>query len=74
MVAGNRILTAGLTEPGRSDVTAPVTTARRDGGGWRLDGVKDMVPAGQIADALWFPPPPTKATSGCSSWMRMLPA
>ncbi len=52
VVQGNRILTAGLTEPGRSDVTAPVTTARRDGAGWRLDGSKDMVAAGQIADAI----------------------
>jgi alkylation response protein AidB-like acyl-CoA dehydrogenase len=52
VVAGNRILTAGLTEPGRSDVTAPATTARRDGPRWRLDGVKELVPAAQIADAL----------------------
>jgi 3-oxocholest-4-en-26-oyl-CoA dehydrogenase beta subunit len=52
VIAGNRILTAGLTEPGRSDVTAPTTTARRDGSGWRLDGVKELVPAAQIADAM----------------------
>jgi alkylation response protein AidB-like acyl-CoA dehydrogenase len=52
VIAGNRILTAGLTEPGRSDVTAPTTTARRDGSGWRLDGVKELVPAGQLADAM----------------------
>ena len=52
VIAGNRILTAGLTEPGRSDVTAPATTARRDGSRWRLDGVKELVPAAQIADAL----------------------
>jgi alkylation response protein AidB-like acyl-CoA dehydrogenase len=52
VLAGKRILTAGLTEPGRSDVTAPVTTARTDGAGWRLDGVKELVPAGQIADTL----------------------
>jgi 3-oxocholest-4-en-26-oyl-CoA dehydrogenase beta subunit len=52
VIAGNRILTAGLTEPGRSDVTAPATTARRDGSSWRLDGVKELVPAAQIADAL----------------------
>jgi 3-oxocholest-4-en-26-oyl-CoA dehydrogenase beta subunit len=52
VVTGNRILTAALTEPGRSDVAAPVTTAIRVHGGWRLAGVKEMVPAGQIADAL----------------------
>ncbi len=31
------------------------TTARRDGSGWRLDGVKDLVPAAQIADAIVVP-------------------
>lgn len=52
VVAGKRILTAALTEPGRSDLRAPHTTAFRDRNGWRLDGRKDMVPAAQIADAL----------------------
>lgn len=49
VVSGDRLLTAALTEPGRSDPTAPVTTARREGSGWRLDGAKDLVPAAQIA-------------------------
>ena len=31
VVNGSLLLTAGLTEPGRSDPTAPATTARRDG-------------------------------------------
>lgn len=52
VVTGNRVLTAALAEPGRSDLTAPVTTARRDGGDWRLDGCKELVPAAQIADTL----------------------
>lgn len=55
VAAGNRILTAGLAEPGRSDVTAPVTTARRDGGRWRLDGAKELVPAAQLADTVLIP-------------------
>ncbi len=55
VVAGDRILTAGLTEPGRTDPASPVTTARRDGNGWRLDGVKDLVPAAQIAEAMVIP-------------------
>jgi alkylation response protein AidB-like acyl-CoA dehydrogenase len=55
VVTGDRILTAGLTEPGRTDPADPVTTARRDGGGWRLDGAKDLVPAAQIADAIVVP-------------------
>lgn len=55
VVAGNRILTAGLAEPGRSGATAPATTARRDGGDWRLDGAKELVPAAQIADTVLIP-------------------
>ncbi|BBZ71434.1 acyl-CoA dehydrogenase family protein [Mycobacterium paraseoulense] len=55
LVAGNRILTAGLAEPGRSDATAPATTARRDGGCWRLDGAKELVPAAQLADTVLIP-------------------
>jgi alkylation response protein AidB-like acyl-CoA dehydrogenase len=41
-----------LTEPGRSDPTAPATTARRDGSGWRLDGAKELVPAAQVANTM----------------------
>lgn len=52
VVTGYRILTAALTEPGRSDVTRPSTRARSDQAGWRLDGVKELVPAGQLADAM----------------------
>lgn len=55
VVNGSRILTAGLTEPGRSDVAVPKTAARRDGSGWRLDGAKDLVPAAQLADAVVIP-------------------
>ncbi len=55
VVAGSRILTAGLAEPGRSDSTTPATTARRDGGNWRLDGVKELVPAAQLADTVLIP-------------------
>lgn len=55
VVTGHRILTTGLTEPGRSDPASPATIARRDGSGWRLYGVKDLVPAAQIADAIVVP-------------------
>lgn len=55
VVAGNRILTAGLAEPGRSDPRIPATTARRDGTNWRLDGVKELVPAAQLADTMLIP-------------------
>jgi 3-oxocholest-4-en-26-oyl-CoA dehydrogenase beta subunit len=49
------ILSAALHEPGRSDITSPVTTARRDGPNWRLDGVKELVPAAQLADTVLIP-------------------
>lgn len=53
VVAGRTILTAALTEPGNSAADRPrSTTARRDGDAWRIDGVKDLVPAGQLADAV----------------------
>lgn len=55
VIAGTRILSAGLVEPGRSDPTVPATTARRDGGNWRLDGAKELVPAAQLADTVLIP-------------------
>lgn len=55
VVAGERILSAGLAEPGRSDPVRPATTARRDGLAWRLDGVKELVPAAQLADTVLIP-------------------
>jgi alkylation response protein AidB-like acyl-CoA dehydrogenase len=55
VVDGSRILSAALTEPGSSDPTRPTTQASRDGGGWRLDGTKCLVPAGQLADAILVP-------------------
>jgi alkylation response protein AidB-like acyl-CoA dehydrogenase len=45
VVTGDRILTAALVETG-AEPTDPTTTARRDGDGWRIDGVKICVPAG----------------------------
>jgi alkylation response protein AidB-like acyl-CoA dehydrogenase len=55
VVDGSRLLTAGLTEPRRSDPTAPATVAQRNGTGWRLDGTKELVPAAQIADTMLIP-------------------
>jgi 3-oxocholest-4-en-26-oyl-CoA dehydrogenase beta subunit len=55
VIGGSRILTAGLAEPGRSDPTHPATEARRDGTKWRLDGIKELVPAAQIADTVLIP-------------------
>jgi len=53
VVDGSTILTAALAEPGNSDPAAPrVTTAQRDGDTWRIDGVKELVPAAQLANAI----------------------
>jgi hypothetical protein len=55
VIDGSWLLTAGLAEPGRSDPTRPVTTARRDSGCWRLDGTKELVPAAQLARTILIP-------------------
>ena len=44
-----------MAEPGRSDPTAPATTAHRDRDGWRIDGSKELVPAAQLAHAILIP-------------------
>lgn len=64
VVEGTRILTAGLMEPGRLDPTSPATTAKLDDDGWRLDGVKELVPAGQLADAVLVPATTTEGGVG----------
>ncbi|MCB1003108.1 MAG: acyl-CoA dehydrogenase family protein [Acidimicrobiales bacterium] len=51
---GTALLTAALVEFGTSP-TAPTTTARRDGDGWRLDGSKLCVPMGLQADRILVP-------------------
>ena len=49
--AGERIAAFALSEPeAGSDVTAMRTTARRDGGGWVLDGTKSWISNAGIAD------------------------
>jgi len=55
VVAGDVILSAALVEPGSDDPTKPTTTARRDGDGWRLDGVKLCVPAAHLAQRILVP-------------------
>ena len=53
---GSLLLTAMLIEDGDELATLlPSATARRDGGGWRLDGEKRLVPAAHIADLLLVP-------------------
>jgi 3-oxocholest-4-en-26-oyl-CoA dehydrogenase beta subunit len=53
---GSLLLAATLIEDGNELATLlPSTTARRDGGGWRLDGEKRVVPAAHVADLLLVP-------------------
>jgi alkylation response protein AidB-like acyl-CoA dehydrogenase len=54
VVAGDAVLTAALVETG-TDALHPTTTARADGDGWRVDGVKTCVPAGLVADRMLVP-------------------
>jgi alkylation response protein AidB-like acyl-CoA dehydrogenase len=55
VVDGTTILTAALTEPGRSAHLQPLTTATRDGAIWRLDGAKELVPAAQLSNQILVP-------------------
>jgi acyl-CoA dehydrogenase len=58
VISGETILSVALTEAG-TDPLHPVTTAKPDGagdgGGYVLDGVKDCVPAGPLADMVLCP-------------------
>ena len=52
---GSTILTAALIEVDNEEPTRPLTTARRDGSGWRLDGIKTCVPAAHLAERILVP-------------------
>jgi len=54
VVAGDTVLTAALVETG-TDALHPTATARPDGDGWRVDGVKTCVPAGLVAERVVVP-------------------
>jgi alkylation response protein AidB-like acyl-CoA dehydrogenase len=49
------VLSAALVELGNSDPVSPRVTARKDGADWRLDGVKECVPAAAQAAAVLVP-------------------
>jgi alkylation response protein AidB-like acyl-CoA dehydrogenase len=55
VVNGDLILTAALQEEGSDDPARPATTARRQGSGWQLDGVKICVPAAHVAERVLVP-------------------
>lgn len=54
-IAGEKILTAALTERLNTDPTKPTTTAVKDGADWVLTGTKVCVPAGPLADLVLVP-------------------
>jgi alkylation response protein AidB-like acyl-CoA dehydrogenase len=54
IASGQTIFSAALTEAG-ADPLKPTTTAKRDGDGWTLDGMKDCVPSGPLADTVLVP-------------------
>jgi acyl-CoA dehydrogenase len=54
VASGETILSAALTEAG-TDPLHPTTTATPNGDGWVLDGMKDCVPAGPLADKVLVP-------------------
>ncbi len=49
------VITAALVEAGGADPALPRAKARRDGPGFRLDGVKECVPAGTLAGLVLVP-------------------
>lgn len=55
VASGETILTAALTEFPAEEPAAPETRATRDGAGWRLDGVKQCVPAAHLAARVLVP-------------------
>ncbi|MGH3210789.1 MAG: acyl-CoA dehydrogenase family protein [Trebonia sp.] len=52
---GSVLLTAALCEEDGDDPAAPSARAQRDGGRWRLSGVKTAVPAAPRADLILVP-------------------
>lgn len=55
VVSGEAVLTAALSEPGAPDLGSPRVLARREGGGWRLEGTKISVPAAHLASRVLVP-------------------
>jgi alkylation response protein AidB-like acyl-CoA dehydrogenase len=55
MAAGKAFLSGAYLDAGSSDVADPATTAAADGDGWRLHGVKRLVPAAHVAQRILVP-------------------
>jgi acyl-CoA dehydrogenase len=72
-IAQGRVMTAfAMTEPeAGSDVARIATTARRDGAGWVLDGIKTLISNGGIADlyAVFASTDPAKGAKGIGCFL-----
>ena len=55
VTSGQMILSAALIEDGIGERSRPLTLARKHGSGWRLDGIKDFVPAAHLAERILVP-------------------
>lgn len=55
VAAGDVVLTAALVENGWDDPAVITARATRDGGRWRLDGIKTCVPAADLAARILVP-------------------
>jgi len=64
IASGECILTAALAEPDGDDPMCIATTARMNGGSWRLDGVKTCVPAAALAERILVPAKTGDSTVG----------
>ena len=64
VVAGDAILTAALVESGWDAPGTITAQATRDGGHWRLDGVKHCVPAADLAARILVPARTSDTSAG----------
>jgi alkylation response protein AidB-like acyl-CoA dehydrogenase len=55
VASGQMLLSAALVEDGIDERPGPLTRARKHRSGWRLDGVKDFVPAAHLAERILVP-------------------
>lgn len=55
VIAGDTLLSAALVENGWDEPGTVTATAQRDGGQWRLDGAKALVPAAHLAARVLVP-------------------
>lgn len=55
LAEGRAFLSGAYVDAGSADVSRPATRAVRDGGDWRLDGMKRFVPSAHVAERVLVP-------------------